>query len=423
MIYLYLLGLFHLGLVVPWAIGVETSQPPLWLTTNDLNPALAMVILAIASYHAGAATAVWLWPDGAARRPAPDVRCYNDVLCSMGLVIVTLGLLAFCAGVESLGLERLLRSDYADTYALASHYDPRLFATSMTFVPLGLYLAVASAGRRMLPWVLGCGVLWGGCILFLGFRGYALVPAITIVAVLHKRGLRLPPLAYLIAVPLLLAIIPLVRAMRAERLADRRMATVLTIDAPLLALEEMGGSLRALVHTVQFFDNEPLRWGQTYWQALRSAVPNVALQWQGGEYLPVEQLPPSHWLTLQAAPEAYRAHGGLGFSAVAEPYMNFGAPGVAAYFFLLALLLVTAYRFDVSRPTRLALWAVVLGPLLWTVRNDFHGFFRPVVLGLLSIAAARLLAHCWVERTSRAVSAAVGAATTPRYATEIASKT
>jgi hypothetical protein len=397
LIYLYLLGLFHLGLVVPWALGFEAGEPPSWLTTYNLNPALGIVILAITSYHAGAALAVWLWPPGLERTEGPGVRRYNRALFAVGLGIVVLGLLAFGGGVQSLGLERLLRADYAETYALASHHDPRFFATSMTFVPLGLYLAAAAARRALLPWVLACGVLWGGCILFLGFRGYALVPAITILAVLHKRGLRLPRPIYWAGVALLLAVIPLVRTARAVRLAERSLTVSVAVQAPLLALEEMGGSLRALVHTIQFLDTEPPRWGRTYWQALKSAAPNVALQWQGAEYLAVEQLPPSHWLSAQAEPGAYRAHGGLGFSAVAEPYMNFGAPGVAGYFFLLALSLVAAYRFDASRPTRLAVWAVVLGPLLWTVRNDFHGFFRPVVLGLASIAAARLLANSWAR--------------------------
>jgi hypothetical protein len=73
--------------------------------------------------------------------------------------------------------------------------------------------------------------------------------------------------------------------------------------------------------------------------------------------------------------------------------MNFGVPGVAVYFFFLAALLVAAYRGDAAQPTRLALWAVVLGPLLWTVRNDFHGFFRPVLLGIACLAAARLLTN------------------------------
>jgi uncharacterized membrane protein len=391
MIYLYLLGLFHLGLAVPRALGVEASPPPLWFTTKDLNPALALVLTAIASYLGGAAIAVWLWRP--APVPGPSIRCYNDALCAVGLAVVALGLLAFSGGVYSLGLERLLRSDYSETYELASHYDPRFFATSMTFVPLGLYLAVAAARRRFLTWVVGLGVLWGGCVLFLGFRGYALVPAITIFAVLHKRGVRLPRIAYLAGVFAVLAIIPLVRAARTDRLADRGVAAELTITAPLAAVEEMGGSLRALVHTIEFLENESFRWGRTYWQALRSAVPNVSFAWQGGEYLPLEQLPPSHWMTLQAAPHTYRAHGGLGFSAIAEPYMNFGVPGVAVYFFFLAALLVAAYRGDAAQPTRLALWAVVLGPLLWTVRNDFHGFFRPVLLGIACLAAARLLTN------------------------------
>jgi hypothetical protein len=229
--------------------------------------------------------------------------------------------------------------------------------------------------------------------LFLGFRGYALVPAITVFAVLHKRGLRLPRIAYMIGVPALLTIIPLVRAVRADRLADRGISSRLAITAPLAAIEEMGGSLRALVHTVEFLENERFRWGRSYWQALESAVPNVSFAWRGGEYLPLEHLPPSHWMTLQAAPHTYRAHGGLGFSAVAEPYMNFGVLGVAAYFFLLAAFLVAIYRWDAAQPTRMALWAVVLGPLLWTVRNDFHGFFRPVLLGIACIAVARLVAN------------------------------
>jgi hypothetical protein len=220
-------------------------------------------------------------------------------------------------------------------------------------------------------------------------------------AVLHKRGLRLPRIAYLVGVPAVLTIIPIVRAVRADRLGDRGISTHLAITAPIAAVEEMGGSLRALVHTVEYLENEPFRWGRTYWQALQSAVPNVAFSWQGGEYLPLERLPPSHWMTLQAAPHTYRAHGGLGFSAVAEPYMNFGVAGVAAYFFLLAALLVATYRWDAAKPSRMAVWAVVLGPLLWTVRNDFHGFFRPVLLGIACVAAARLIANS-LPKTSRA---------------------
>ena len=47
-------------------------------------------------------------------------------------------------------------------------------------------------------------------------------------------------------------------------------------------------------------------------------------------------------------------HGGLGFSAVAEPYMNFGPWGVAAAFLLLAYALVWADRLETPGPLPLA---------------------------------------------------------------------
>ena len=162
---------------------------------------------------------------------------------------------------------------------------------------------------------------------------------------------------------------------------------------PLAAVNEMGASLRPLVHTVHYMETEPLRAGSTYWRGLLAVLPNLSLDWQGGSYVPLDELPPSHWVTKQAAPWIYRHFGGLGFSAVAEPYMNFGTPGVVAFFFLLPMALIGVDRLDASRPTRLALWAVLLGPLLWTTRNSFGTFFRPALMGLLVVGAARFISN------------------------------
>jgi hypothetical protein len=96
-----------------------------------------------------------------------------------------------------------------------------------------------------------------------------------------------------------------------------------------------------------------------------------------------------------AAPWKFYNYGGLGFSAVAEPYMNFGRSGVVVYFFGLAYFLVTFERWAGQRPARLAVWAVVLGPLLWTARSGYESFFRPVFWGLAVIFAARILDVTW----------------------------
>ncbi len=72
--------------------------------------------------------------------------------------------------------------------------------------------------------------------------------------------------------------------------------------------------------------------------------------------------------------------------------MNFGPAGVAVYFLLLGFALVRAGSFVAGRPTRLALLAVVLGPLLWTTRGSFDSFFRPAVWGVLCVLGARVVA-------------------------------
>ena len=54
---------------------------------------------------------------------------------------------------------------------------------------------------------------------------------------------------------------------------------------PLAAVNEMGASLRPLVHTVHYMETEPLRAGSTYWRGLLAVLPNFSLDWQGGSYV------------------------------------------------------------------------------------------------------------------------------------------
>ena len=390
MVYLYVFGIFHLGLVVPWSLGINSSVPPVWLVKFDVTPALVLVIIALLAYQAGAYLSVSRRGAPAAGRN-PRVLRSNPVLFHFGLIIAAAGFGLFVWGVRSIGIQRFLQASYIDTFRLVREHDPRLFVSSLTVAPIGLYLAAACVPKKHARWVMALAMLWTLLILFIGFRSYALVAFITCMAVLKKRGFHLPKSVYALGLAGMLIAIPIVRSMRNSSVANRSLAEAIESVTPLAAVEEMGGSLEPLVHTIRLMENEPYRWGRTYWLALQRVVPNFSLEWQGGRYIPLEDLPPTHWVTRLAAPWKYRHHGGIGFSAVAEPYINFGLAGVVAYFLFLAMALVWAGRFDASRPTRLAMWATILGPLLLTTRGAFDGFFRPAIWGLLVVIGSRVI--------------------------------
>jgi hypothetical protein len=326
-----------------------------------------------------------------------------------GVAIYAAGCAMFFLGVQSLGGSRFFDAGYAETYRLAAQFDPRMFGTSFTVVPIGLYLAAASFPRRLRAVVAAITLAWVASIFFLGFRGFALIPGLVVLAVAAERGYRLPGWAAAALAAAMLAAIPMARAMREEAVRDRSLARSWSQIQLLDGVVEMGGSLRPLVHTLTYVDRANWRWGSTYWQSAQSLFPNLSLRWEGGRYIPFEELPPNHWLTAQAEPAMYRRYGGLGFSAVAEPYMNFGVAGVVGYFLALGALLARAGEFASARPAPLALGAMLLGPLLWTTRNSFEIFFRPAVWGVaVVVVLTRICAPLAAGRSMEAARASAG---------------
>lgn len=391
-VYLAVFGVFHLGLAAPWALGLAAGDLPSWLLHNRLTPALALVLAALWALYLGiGAAALRSAKNPPETQPATPPR--DDVSFHCGLLVALLGCAALLWGVRMLGFERMANATYFETYRLARTYDPRFFVTSLQLVPMGLYLAAASASRPRLKLVAGFAVLWAICVFGLGFRGFALVPLVGLATVFDKRGVRIPRVALAAAVAVVLLAIPAVRSMRATPLAQRSMSDLAVGVRPFEALQEMGGSLRPLVHTIDLMANEPYRWGTTYIGALKLIAPNLSLIWSGDDYLELEELPPSHWVSKLAAPWSYRNYGGLGFSAVAEPYMNFGPAGVAGWFLLLGWGLARLDRAADARPANLAVLAMLLGPMLWATRNTMAVFFRPAVWGLAVALAAALFSR------------------------------
>jgi oligosaccharide repeat unit polymerase len=390
MLYLTLLGLFHLGLVVPWALGIYDIARAPWFAPYGLAKSMGLIGYSILAYQLGLVVAVGL--GGGRERPSvgDGSGLENRNLFLTGNLIFLVGAIMFVIAVIRLDPAGYYRLTYSETFRLRAESDPRLFGTGMTFVSIGLCLAVAGASKRQLrATFLGAG-FWVIALFYLGFRGPALIAGLIVYAVALKKRVMFPRWLPWLAAALLLVAVPMERLVRDKPLNERSSTFSLhdinILDGPA----EMGATIRPLVETEAVMGPTNYRHGQTYLIGLKAVLPNLALRWQATSQASLDDLPPNHWITAIADPWAYRNYGGIGFSAIAEPYMNFGLPGVVVYFFLIALLLIWLEQASIRSPYALACWALLLGPLLWTTRNDFANFFRPAIWGLLFLGVARI---------------------------------
>jgi oligosaccharide repeat unit polymerase len=304
-----------------------------------------------------------------------------------GDFIFVFGAIVFVFGLIQLDPTGYYKLTYSDTFRLRAESDPRFFGTGMIFASIGLCMAVSGAPKQRLRFILLCAGLWFSLLLYLGFRGPALIASLIVYAMALKKGMKFPIWFPWLASALLLVAIPIMGVIRNEPLNNRTFYSSLDfLDAPA----EMGQSIRPLIETEAIIGPHDYRYGKTYIVALKGIIPNLALRWEAPNPESLEDLPPSHWIIAVVDPWVYKNFGGMGFSAIAEPYMNFGFPGVIAYFFLLAYLLVCLEKTAIRNSYALASWGLILGPLLWTVRNDYTTFLRPAAWGLLCLGIVYL---------------------------------
>jgi hypothetical protein len=405
MVYLTVLGIFHLGLIVPWALGIyDISRTPTF-TSYGLSRAIALIDYSIAAFFIGIVLALKIIkkhreiaPENGADYESPEVYVAGCLLLAAGITMFVVGLI----GLDPLGYFRLT---YSETFRLRAESDPRLFGSGITIAFIGLSIAAAGASPRRFRAVSAIGAIWLTSLMYLGFRGPTVIAALIVYIIARKKGLRLPRFVPILAAPVLLVVLPVLHVGRELPLNDR-LSQISLRDFNLLdAPAEMGISIRPLVETIDLVGPNDFRLGRTYWTAIKGIVPNLALRWEASATESENDLPPSHWITAIVDPWTYKNYGGIGFSAIAEPYMNFGLLGVLSYFLLLSFFLIYLEQMSVRNAYAMAAWALILGPLLWTTRNDFTNFFRPAVWGLFTLAAVKgfsqIYSKFFAKRTQR----------------------
>ncbi|MGC3996848.1 MAG: O-antigen polysaccharide polymerase Wzy [Anaeromyxobacter sp.] len=377
-LYLVLLGLFHLGVVVPVSLGVGVRSPPGWTRSPFLPEALGYFTAAVLAFTLGARHR----GRGAAR--AQQVPAAQPHLFLAGAAVAAMGAALLWIGVWKLGL---LQASYAEYFERAMRTDVRFFGFGMMLFPIGVVIGACGANRRQL-W--GLGVLLAltlGPLFFRGFRGPVLVQATALLAVWARKDLRSARRLALGGLVLVMVAAPAIRATRNQ---GEDPATGERGFQPLALVSETGGSLYPLIVTVEAraAAAEPLWLGRSYLMSIQRIVPNVSARWRG----PTSRtLTPSVWATRRVNPWAYENGGGIGFSGVAEPYLNFGGLGLVAVFFVLGGLVRRWDGWLGSHPFRGAAGAATFGFVLWTVRNDGMELFRAATISMLVAGGAWLL--------------------------------
>jgi oligosaccharide repeat unit polymerase len=362
---------------------------------------LFLVLASLVALHTGA-----LWGvRGIERRGARTTRPNANELSSLRWVgaAMLVGSLPFAVMKVVEELQIVMSEGY---FALYQHEVGTGFATGYrvlaTFLAPGVFFLFAGSSSR---WTRLCaaGVLVVYCAsqLFLGVRHEAAILLVVLVWLWGRLGGHLNRgLLIAGAAAMLVVVFPLVGATRDSSGQDRAglnylAETYSTIQNPLVStISEMGGTMRTVAYTIELVPRtRNFDYGESYAYASLTVFPN--LFWKIHPTIAHEL--PSSWITWAVEPETARLGGGLGYSCIAEAYLNFGYVGTPLLMllggYLAARFLVWACRGQ--RPDRLAFLACAATSAIFLARAESAVVFRELVWNsalpflVVSVLAAR----------------------------------
>ena len=327
-IYLLMLGIFHLGFIVPIALNLTRAERPEWLGSSQMPLAIGLFTTATLAFTVGARLGRPVELQGDPDAEIPDGG--RRELFLAGYLVAATGAVMLCMGVQQ---QDVLSAGYGAYFERMVTDDVRLVWFGMMLFPIGLLVAAVGATPRQMLVVAVTFLVVLGPLFLGGFRGPVIVQAASLLAAWahkhHRTARRVAMAALAIAVVLAPAI-------RVARNMDPAAAPSAGANDPVAVLLEAGGSLRPLVITVERIAPglDDLRMGRSY----RMAVNRIALN-ATSRRSEEKSITPSSWATMHADYWAYEHGYGVGFSGVAEPYLNFGVPGVVVFFLLLGMVL------------------------------------------------------------------------------------
>lgn len=376
-VYMIVVWVFHFGLIFPAAVAPSIiALFPTWGRDWLFVPETSRAILMSMLFLVTLAIVLLLFFPRTRREEgvneydhAPELVAVGWLAISVGLVQATIGLVILGFGIFFEGYE---------TFYPAHN----TFSWPIVIIATGLMLQIA--GGRSLRSIL-LTALWAYVPLSLlvvvgGSRTAFFFSAVALFSMAYERGLRVSRTVFLVGALLVLVVTSTVKNIRQFGVAaavDQQRAVA--VGDPLTGLIELGGSLRPVTAVVDYSEDHEYFLGETF------AFPFIRQ---------IERFTGTRKSVLVdqrfIAAHINRLYGSIGFSVVAEGYINGGPLGVALVAVFWGMLLGVLMRFT-HTPYGAAVLAVTLIPMLISVRNSF--IFVPVwiALGLALVVLAAVL--------------------------------
>jgi len=401
--YLFLVAafLFNSGRAIAFWLDPESfGELSAGLSAQEESAAWLSVFVSLSWMHLGALSYATLVPNRqGTRRPAVDnrsdprlqlsVRTVGFLLVAVSLVPSMISYGHSISTVSSEGYMGLYDRSSIETGAAAGWR--RL---SDALVPGLLFILAGSSrrDRRALLVVFGLATITS-IQLFLGYRGWAVLPLVAAAWVWNRRIRPISIYAVvLVSSFFLFVVFPVIPILRTGAGTDRY--SLDNVSSAVAAVEDpaanifvsMGATQRTVAYIERFVPRAvPFQMGASYAVSLTTVFPN--LFWDVHPALARGSL--ARQLTEAVDPQRAARGGGIGFSFIAESYLNFGRTGYLICSFLIGFSLLALGQWSARSVIGTAFVGVFLSHFLFYARGESAVWVRPSVwFGLVPALAA-----------------------------------
>ncbi|WP_209560543.1 O-antigen polymerase [Frigoribacterium sp. PvP032] len=381
--FVLLIGLFHLG--IPAVFATNSSIPtryadylPLWLSNGaPITESLWLSVTAMTSIAVAYVIASNKTDNTFAVQPSSR----TEGLALGGLVLVVLGAGMYLGYVAIAAPELLTGAGKRYYEQTVSGNAPIAYGTII--VSIGSVLAAAGQKSRTRNVAFGVFLVFTLATLAFGSRTAALYSVVAVVVVVARLQRMPRQRVAIVSVLLGLMVVSAVQQVRDEGLSGASVGEF--VGSPASAATEMGLTLRPVVETVQWFENgEDYRYGSTYVAGVERLIEGVF----GLDRPPSTEDERFAGALVRDRVDLFQ----IGYSIVAEAYLNFGPFGLAAFFAALGVLFGRWDSQNLGNGLSAARYGIVFVALIAHVRQASNITLTSIIIGLVAVEVTHRIA-------------------------------